>query len=186
MEEDFQDEVTSEVVALWSTLGLGGRHICLMTAQQLELVWHWTCLQSDHQKAGCRPFSEVLPGKKPSGFGRAFYFWTLVERLCIRFPRSLPVVEMFSSEGLLRRCGSTNRLGQNVATKMSNCYIKHPQKHLTNPTRNPSGWHPSKFPLKSRASNKTLQDQCRAKPGWGLELRSGGVARWIQQCVIES
>ena len=183
MEEDCQDEVTSEVVALWATLGLGGRHICLMTAQQLELlVWHWTCLQSDHQKAGCRPFSEEKTGKKTRGFGRAFYFWTLVTlclrfmHLCIRFPRSLPVVEMFSSEGLLRRCGSTNRLGQNVATKMSNFYIKHPQKHLTNSTRNPSGWHPSKFPLKSRASNKTLQDQCRAKPGWGLELRSGGVA----------
>lgn len=182
MEEDCQDEVTNEVVALWSTLGLGGRHICLMTAQQLELlVWHWTCLQSDHQKAGCRPFSEVLPGKKPEDLGERSIFGRLSNVYAIRFPRSLPVVEMFSSEGLLRRCGSTNRL----ATKMSNFYIKHPQKHLTNPTRNHLVDIRQNFHQKARFE-QNLAGSVQSKTWMRFGAAFGRRGRWIQQCVIES
>ena len=135
MEEDCQDEVTSEVVAFWSTLGLGGRHICLMTAQQLELlVWHWTCLQSDHQKAGCRPFSCREKNQR---------IWESVLFLdaCRTFMHSFPKVTSCGGDVQQRRSPEevwifSKRYLQNVATKMSNFYIKHPQKHLTNPTRN--------------------------------------------------
>lgn len=128
------------------------------------------CLQSDHQEAGCRPFSEVLP-EKTEDLGGVLFFLDACRTFMHSFPKVTPcggdvqqrrsLEEVWINESTWR-CIFSKRYLQNVATKMSNFYIKHPQKHLTNPTR--TIWLTSlKISTKKRASNKTLAGSVQSK-----------------------